>query len=417
MNIIFRGFFLAALFLPLCDGIMTAQQNHVHMTENSKVFSANYHFPIEDIGNCVGGVFVATDSRDNTSYIVDVKGDIIGKGRLKTKVERLLSSPEVNIPSFYGGKVATAILANGHPAIINVKGGVVKEFPNGRDISAHFVDGLAFLVIKNNKGGERIVYINEDGDQVCANLSYSGDSFWRFNHWCVAPLSDGLRPVEFPGKGLIGFINAAGKTVIPAQYEAVHGFSDGLAAFKSKSEGLYGGYWGFIDTSGKEVIKPLFSEEPGDFHNGYAPVKKKNGKYVYIDKTANVVSEEYECATRFFNGFALVDTAPQQLKGVRDNYVINTKFEYVRPLPVSLGLLSLWYYMQTGGIKYDEKSNTFVINNVVCYPDGTVKLDVTETGKLRSDFIEDVALYECDDYYGLINSSGEVLLYISSNVF
>ncbi len=45
--------------------------------------------------------------------------------------------------------------------------------------------------------------------------------------------------------------------------------------------------WGYIDKSGKQVIKPQF-EEVEDFRSGLAIVKI-DGKTVYIDKTAEVI--------------------------------------------------------------------------------------------------------------------------------
>ena len=52
---------------------------------------------------------------------------------------------------------------------------------------------------------------------------------------------------------LFGFINYDGKVFINYQYKAALHFSEGLAAVQDTSTGL----WGFINTNGDMVIKPL----------------------------------------------------------------------------------------------------------------------------------------------------------------
>ena len=52
------------------------------------------------------------------------------------------------------------------------------------------------------------------------------------------------------------------------------------------------------------------------------------------------------------------------------------------------------------------------MDDVVFNPDGIMKLNPTRPGSLIRDFIEDIALYHCDDYTGFINSKGELLMVI-----
>jgi len=50
------------------------------------------------------------------------------------------------------------------------------------------------------------------------------------------------------------YIDISGKVVIDAgKYDGAHDFSDGLAAVYLEDKG-----WGFIDTSGNDVIEPQF---------------------------------------------------------------------------------------------------------------------------------------------------------------
>ena len=73
--------------------------------------------------------------------------------------------------------------------------------------------------------------------------------------------SEGLVSVEQNDK--VGFIDKAGKQVIPPRYADAQPFSEGLAAVRIK------GKYGYIDRSGKMVIPPQF-EDAGPFSEGLA---------------------------------------------------------------------------------------------------------------------------------------------------
>jgi len=73
-----------------------------------------------------------------------------------------------------------------------------------------------------------------------------------------------LKPVEQGGQW--GFVDAQGVWAIPAQFEAAHDFSEGLAAVQRA------GVWGYIDEQGRFVIQPTF-HEAGEFGQGLAPVR------------------------------------------------------------------------------------------------------------------------------------------------
>ena len=76
-------------------------------------------------------------------------------------------------------------------------------------------------------------------------------------------------------KGLVGYINAKGETVIAPTYWNGNDFSEGLAAVRKN------GYYGFIDQKGDFVIKPEYELATG-FLNGLAAVYK-NGKVIFYE--------------------------------------------------------------------------------------------------------------------------------------
>jgi hypothetical protein len=92
---------------------------------------------------------------------------------------------------------------------------------------------------------------------------------------------NGLARWKFGNK--YGFIDSTGKTVIKPKFDLTFHFSEGLAAV------MLGGKWGYIDTAGKMLILPMPLMRAEDFHHGLAFVSTKDGKYGYIDKSGKYV--------------------------------------------------------------------------------------------------------------------------------
>jgi hypothetical protein len=93
----------------------------------------------------------------------------------------------------------------------------------------------------------------------------------------------GLFRVQIGSK--YGFIDKTGKIVIKPQFDdALLGFFEGLA------EVQIGGKWGYIDKSGNIVIKPQFDGTSG-FQEGLAKVFIGGKEAGYIDKTGRYVWE------------------------------------------------------------------------------------------------------------------------------
>lgn len=138
------------------------------------------------------------------------------------------------------------------------------------------------------------------------------------------PKSPKLLRVQLDDK--IGFINGTGKIVIPAQYESMSEFSEGLASVcvgECGTEHILGykydeNYkqiaveqsfkYGFIDESGKFVINPMY-EEAKTFSEGLAAVCEGLGCYYskrdtsqkqwgFIDKQGKmIITPQFDDAT------------------------------------------------------------------------------------------------------------------------
>ena len=150
--------------------------------------------------------------------------------------------------------------------------------------------------------------------------------------------------------GREGVIDRMGKVVIPACFDAVGDFSEGLARFERD------GRWGYLDPSGNIVIQPIFPWAE-DFHEGLAYVQATgtvlgyDGRWGYIDKTGKIVipanyrrmmSDEDGQESAFHEGLAIVETQDDTIpprKGYIDKtgqLVIPSKFSYVYPFSEGL---------------------------------------------------------------------------------
>lgn len=114
----------------------------------------------------------------------------------------------------------------------------------------------------------------------------------------------------------IGFIDKTGKTVIPMIYEDVSStttvWTDARTGTQKKgfSEGLISvkkdGKWGVIDKQGNTVIAFKYDLPIGSFHNGLASYST-GGKSGFINQSGKVViSAAYDYVRDFVNGYAIV---------------------------------------------------------------------------------------------------------------
>ena len=119
---------------------------------------------------------------------------------------------------------------------------------------------------------------------------------------------DYLAAVKSDGRW--GFIDSAGKVVIPFEYQEASGFSEGIACVK-----LMENRWGYIDQHDKWVLKPIFIEA-FSFHNNRALVKMYEGHdktyfkaYITKDGNADILLAPTETGYDFRNGFVRILSA------------------------------------------------------------------------------------------------------------
>lgn len=91
-----------------------------------------------------------------------------------------------------------------------------------------------------------------------------------------------------------------GKILAPVKYESIYDFYDGVAQVKA------GKKYGFIDSTGKEVVPVIYDYVPIAFSEGLSYVQQA-GKYGFVDPAGKVVVPlVYDFAANFSEGMASV---------------------------------------------------------------------------------------------------------------
>lgn len=186
------------------------------------------------------------------------------------------------------------IRLNGSYGYINLEGRIIIEPQFG--FSQPFSGGFALITLSARRLGPITFrsaskyFIDKQGNKL-GNIEFDdGRSF-----------SEGLASFSINGRS--GCIDATGQVVIPAQFEWIEDFSEGLAPVSVRDDN--GERWGYIDKSGQIAIQPQY-EEAHRFSEGLAAIRK-NGKFSYIDKSGKeIIKTEFQVVGEFSEGMANV---------------------------------------------------------------------------------------------------------------
>lgn len=111
----------------------------------------------------------------------------------------------------------------------------------------------------------------------------------------VCEFHEGLAKVKRDGR--YRFIDASGSVVIPPGFDDAGIFSEGFVGCHRDA------HWGYIDRTGLFAIPPRF-DEVGNFHEGFAPVRTRD-HWGAIDQTGRfVIPPISECRVEFREGMA-----------------------------------------------------------------------------------------------------------------
>jgi hypothetical protein len=191
-----------------------------------------------------------------------------------------------------------------------------------------FNEGLA--VITNDQN----YYIDKKGNRV---FTCENDNFVHFD------FSDGLAQVYDRESGH-GFIDRTGKIVIKTKYSLANDFQEGLCAVVENSDSG----WGFIDKDGKEVIEARFDQVKEGFQNGLCWVKEKHrwgyintrGEYVWREQT-DIQYGKLDLSKWDLDTLAVLNPLAEHSFEGYDNFVRQGNFSTVQYLTLLLDTLDL----------------------------------------------------------------------------
>ena len=184
--------------------------------------------------------------------------------------------------------------------------------------------------IRDGKWG----YIDRAGKLVIPLKLDNANDFYEGRaemFYATSSYEDATGPYEAEScsrEGKWGYIDKQGNNVIPGKFDEVRDFSEGMAAVR------IGKRWGYINLEGEMVVPPRFQEssngQPSKFSEGLVsvvmPQTQKSG---YIDKNGQfVIDPIFDEASDFKDGLAIVRI--NEKKGAIDkkgNYVVEPKFE------------------------------------------------------------------------------------------
>lgn len=140
-------------------------------------------------------------------------------------------------------------------------------------------NGIAFA--KRNKSDECGLFIDMDGNVL------SGENFiYNYYECALSEISEDIFPVKDSETGLIGFVDKNIKYQIEPKYYNAYNFSNGLAPVMNKDE-----LWGYVDTTGKEVIPCQYEWADSFGEYDLASVEDVDGKWGLIRKDGSYYIE------------------------------------------------------------------------------------------------------------------------------
>lgn len=203
---------------------------------------------------------IAVVEKQNKSFFIDKAGNIL--------LSQSLDEIEFNIDDearFSEGLLAAHDCASSKRGFVDKTGKFVIE-PRFKTVGI-FSEGLARVAVYDEDKGERIGFINHNGNFVIP-LKFNTDDDFRRNSADfsegLASLSEGLNPsITDPERFF--YIDKNGHIALKTNFFYVGSFHEGRALVYAAATGK----WGYIDKTGNLII-PLIYDRVSDYSDGLA---------------------------------------------------------------------------------------------------------------------------------------------------
>ncbi len=387
----------------------TPQVISPHITSKTKIIEV-YNAKDVNITDFSDNVCFVRDNKTKNWAIMDTLGNFVTDYKFNFSIYE-------DVPYFSNNVCVISGSLNGYKngvVLINTKGEVIKHLPDISKLS-NFIDGIAtgFLSVLDKKNSTtykniyitKIVYLNTKGEIIFPDLSVVVPDRSALKR--SFPYKNGLAIYYDYQKNKWGYINSSGKIIIPATYNNVHSFSEGLAAVQNND-----GLWGYIDVTGKTKINFSYSNEPTNFSEGIALIKKRSEEhapYCMIDTTGKIVFQNIVYTTSFYKGKAYIHS-----KLPNENYVtalIDHGFNILKNFKPDK--FSIYDISFGNGFIYSNQYGIHVITEF-----GDILIDGLDSyfycGLARCKYTDD--RYKIGTY-GFINTKGELVFYFKEPAF
>jgi hypothetical protein len=255
------------------------------------------------------------------------------------------------------------------------------------------------------------IIIDKKGTEIIPDYKYDSRPF-RFN--------EGLSEVIRNGK--YGFVNEAGKEVIPCIYDSSSfQFQEGFVAVRKGSK------WGYLNKQGTVVIDFKYNTA-SDFQEGRAVVADWSKGYGFVDTTGKeVIPLQYQLANPFYCGFAWVIT--KNKTGFIDrngNILIAPKFLWCNNFQEGFTTVGKNLISKVYNVKGKAVKTSFRYEDIDYFCEGLAAVNtrkekygyIDTTGrlviKLKYDFADEfhdgLAAIEIKGKSGYINHKGELVI-------
>lgn len=260
----------------------------------------------------------------------------------------------------------------------------------------------------------------------------------------------------FRNSSLYGMLDQSGKEILPAVYDSISEFSEGICILQQNGQfiltdenlnlnqiadlnieqisnfhegvaeiGVRNGddySVGFINYFGDVVIEPQFSNS-FSFYNGKCVVEDKNGRYMIIDKSGNMITD--------LNGYKIenvgIDTFCYVLAGTADQNFINT-YGYMdysgNVLTPAIFSKAMQYYGDYAIVTiraedYSQKEGVINKQGEYVIQPSEVKIEYLDEGLLRiASRVPEIPNYEYYNKSAIFDSTGrQITDYLYFDIF
>ena len=211
--------------------------------------------------------------------------------------------------------------------------------------------------------------------------------------------------VIFSKGGLCGYIDKTGKEIIKPQFDYCQDFNNGVAVISMKKDkNEYDYYYGLIDSNGKHILKPEY-DEISRFSEDMLAVKSE-GKTGYINKKNKfVIWPKYDKGYDFHEGLAKV-IVDKKVGFINKNgdYVIYPKYDTTD---------SQYDYPESPEIKGFKNGFTIVKKDgkfIFINRKGELVKTLDNTSFITDDYVNNRYLALINNNYGFIDALGKTIL-------